>query len=101
MASSPLGGSQGAQLWVIDGNNQLWSAYQKKPGAQWTDWIGPDWKNSGTQFRAVTVSLQNNKLLELWAADMNGDLWSISQVTSGGSWANAIWIGPGWDLDNN
>lgn len=100
MASAPLTGGQGAQLWVIDGNNKIWSAYQKQPGAEWSDWVGPDWKDAKSQFRSLTVSQQNNGLLELWASDMNGELWSITQLTDSGEWTNAAWVGPGWNLDN-
>lgn len=97
LTSSHQGGNKGPQLWGVDFKGTLHTIYQKTPGGEWTDWMGPDWAGPGypKQVYELAAAQQVDGRAVLFILDMRRDLWCISQNSPGGDWGG--WQGPGWN----
>ena len=86
IAASQQGGSLGAQLWALTGNNMLMSTYQQSPGGTWEPWT-PKWQ-SAPPLSGIAACQQNNGCVQLWGLDLGLNLHSITQISPGGNWNN-------------
>jgi hypothetical protein len=97
LTSSQQGGNRGAQLWGVDLKGTLHTIYQKTPGGEWSNWLGPDWAGPGypKQVYELAATQYNDGRVALFVLDLRRDLWTISQTSPGGDWSH--WEGPGWN----
>jgi hypothetical protein len=79
------GGTRGAQLWAIDQNEALWTAYQETPGGAWSGWLGPNW-NGAASLIQLAAAQQNNGCVELWGIDSSLAVKTVTQTAPGGNW---------------
>lgn len=97
LTASQQGGKRGAQLWGVDYKGILHTIYQKSPGGEWSNWMGPDWAGQGypKQVYELAACQQNDGRVILFTLDMKRRLRCISQHEPGGDWT-------GWyELDWN
>ncbi|WP_426566107.1 alkaline phosphatase family protein [Angustibacter sp. McL0619] len=95
VAASQQGGSRGAQLWGVDEQGQLRSAYQESPGGSWSTWSGVWNGSSPSGLVSVAAAQQNDGRVQLWVVDGNHDLFSVGQTSPGGDWVG--WTPAGWN----
>ena len=86
LAASQQGGTRGAQLWVTDQNDQLFSTYQETPGGGWALWLGPNWAGA-PPFIQMAAAQQNNGCVQVWGIDQNASVKTITQTSPGGGWS--------------
>jgi hypothetical protein len=88
LTASQQGGNRGAQLWGLDYKGTLYTIFQKTPGGEWSNWMGPDWAGPGypKQVYELAASQQNDGRVILFALDMRRHLRYISQQEPGGDW---------------
>jgi hypothetical protein len=97
LTASQQGGNRGAQLWGVDFKGTLHTIYQKTPGGDWSNWMGPDWAGPGypKQVYELAATQQNDGRVMLFVLDVKQDLWCISQHSPGGDWTG--WQRPEWN----
>ena len=97
LTSAQQGGNRGAQLWGVDFKGALYTIYQKTPGGEWSNWLGPDWAGSRRpkQVYELAATQYSDGRVVLFVLDMNQELWMISQNSPGGDWSG--WDKPGWN----
>lgn len=93
LASAEQSGGKGLQFWGIDTDGEIWTIYQQTPGGSWSDWYGPGFYNQPVAASKITGAGQNTGCLIFFMLDLSGNVWSIPQLTPGGSWGS--WSGPG------
>lgn len=88
LTAAQQGGKRGAQLWGVDYKGTLHAIYQKTPGGEWSNWMGPDWAGSGfpKQVYELASCQQNDGRVILFTLDMKRNLRYISQHEPGGDW---------------
>lgn len=97
LTSSQQGGKRGAQLWGVDYKGTLYTIYQKTPGGEWSNWMGPDWggPNHPKYVYELAACQQNDGRVILFTLDERRRLRCNSQREPGGDWG-------GWyELDWN
>jgi len=89
LTAAQQGGKRGAQLWGVDFKGGLHTIYQKTPGGEWSNWLGPDWAGPGypKQVYELAASQQNDERVILFTLDMKRRLRYISQHEPGGDWS--------------
>ncbi|UCZ85405.1 hypothetical protein LGQ10_03535 [Pseudomonas sp. L5B5] len=92
IATSMQGGNRGIELWVAGTPGQVWTLYQRTPGANWSAWEGPGFKNQPKPLVQLAAALQNNGNVLFAGLDGAGSVWTCGQGSPGGDW-NA-WSGP-------
>ncbi|QIH08100.1 MULTISPECIES: hypothetical protein [unclassified Pseudomonas] len=92
IATSMQGGNRGIELWVAGTPGQVWTLYQRTPGANWSAWEGPGFKNQPKPLMQLAAALQNNGNVLFAGLDGAGSVWTCGQGSPGGDW-NA-WNGP-------
>ncbi len=92
IASAQQSGNRGVELWMVDATGQIWTIYQTTPGGSWSSWEGPRFKNQPVPAWQITAADQNTGCLILFLLDLEGSVWSISQLSPGGDWGD--WSGP-------
>ncbi|AZC26581.1 hypothetical protein [Pseudomonas sessilinigenes] len=92
IATSMQGGNRGIELWVAGTPGQVWTLYQRTPGANWSAWEGPGFKNQPKPLMQLAAALQNNGNVLFAGLDGAGSVWTCGQGSPGGDW-NA-WSGP-------
>ena len=92
IATSMQGGNRGIELWVAGTTGQVWTLYQRTPGANWSAWEGPGFKNQPKPMTQLAAALQNNGNVLFAGLDGAGSVWTCGQGSPGGDW-NA-WSGP-------
>jgi len=97
LTASQQGGNRGAQLWGVDYKGDLHTIYQKTPGGEWSNWLGPDWAGTRRpkQVYELAATQQSDGRVILFVLDMNQKLWTITQNAPGGDWMG--WQQPDWD----
>jgi hypothetical protein len=95
ITGSQQGGPRGAQVWGVDDNDALISAYQETAGGTWTPWSGPNWLSAPPVVLQIAACQQNDGRCQLFATDEKMQLWTIWQTSPGGDWSS--WAGPGWN----
>jgi len=95
MGASRSGGGKGAQLWSVDTLGRIWYAGQLSPGGTWSPWSGPNFNGQTFTATQVAVAGQNTGVLQLWALDAAGMLWTAGQQGPGGGWGP--WSGPNFN----
>ena len=82
-------------LVALDAAGQVWSISQTSPGGNWGGWSGPNLAGQPCPFHTVTAAQQGgSRGIEIWATDIDGNIWTLYQLTAGGSWSS--WEGPGF-----
>jgi hypothetical protein len=101
LTASQQGGNRGAQLWGVDIKGTLYTIYQKTPGGDWSNWLGPDW--NGPKYPKGVYELaaaqRHDGCVQLWVLDMKREIWTTWQSSPGGNWNG--WQGPGWNKLGN
>jgi hypothetical protein len=93
IGAAQQGGPRGAQIWGVDLNGQLRSAYQTTPGGAWSGWSGV-WNGASPQnVIDITAAQQNDGRVQLWALTADNTLYSNYQTAPGGNWSG--WT-PNW-----
>ena len=93
IATSMQAGNRGIEFWSAGTSGQVWTLYQRSPGADWSDWEGPGFKGQPVPLRRLAAALQNNGNVLLAGIDGSGSIWSCGQGSAGGDWGG--WSGPG------
>lgn len=88
LTAAQQGGKRGAQVWGVDNKGALYTAYQKTPGGEWSQWLGPDWAGPGypKQVYELAASQQNDARVIFFALDIRRRLRYTSQHEPGGDW---------------
>jgi hypothetical protein len=88
LTAAQQGGKRGAQLWGVDNKGTLYTTYQKTPGGEWSQWLGPDWAGPGypKQVYELAASQQNDSRVVLFTLDTRRRLHYTSQQEPGGDW---------------
>jgi hypothetical protein len=86
IAVSMQGGNRGIEFWSAASNGQIWTLYQQSPGADWSVWEGPGFKQQPVALRQLAAALQNNGNVLLVGLDDNGNGWTCGQTAPGGDW---------------
>ena len=95
LAACQQGGNRGAQVWGIDDDKLLWTAYQVTPGGAWSEWSkGFGSSNAPEVIDIAAAQRGDDGRVLLWALDPNMWLWTIWQIAPGGAWS--AWSGPNW-----
>ena len=97
LTASQQGGKRGAQLWGVDFKGTLHTIYQKTPGGDWSNWLGPDWGGPKypKQVYELAAAQQRDGRVILFTLDMKRHLRINSQREPGGDWS-------GWkDIETN
>jgi len=86
LASSPLIGKNGAQIWGVDTRGRLYTNYQILPGGgTWDGWMTNSWSFGG--YPEMVYELCASQMLEgqaqLWVLDYKRQLWSLWQDKQG------------------
>src|SRR5215813_9931091 len=97
LTSAQQGGNRGAQLWGVDFKGTLHTIYQKTPGGEWSNWLGPDWAGARRpkQVYELAATQYSDGRVVLFVLDMYQELWMISQNSPGGDWSG--WEKPEWN----
>lgn len=97
LTAAQQSGNRGAQLWGVNFKGVLHTIYQKSPGGEWSNWMGPDWAGPGypKQVYELAATQQSNGCVKLFVLDMDQKLWTIAQQSPGGDWSG--WNQPEWD----
>jgi hypothetical protein len=103
LTAAQQGGKRGAQLWGVDYRGTLHTIYQKTPGGEWSNWLGPDWAGGGfpKQVYELASCQQNDGRVILFTLDLKRRLRYISQQEPGGDWTGwheFDWSGTGEGL---
>lgn len=96
LASSPLIGKNGAQIWGVDNRGRLYTNYQIMAGGNWDGWMTNSWSFSGypESVYELCASQQREGEAQLWVLDYKRQLWTIQQDRAGnwlpwqGNWNN-------------
>lgn len=83
-------GNRGAQIWGLDGTGKLYTTYQKSPGGEWSNWMGPEWapiNHPKNIYELAACQLADNRL-SLWVLDMKREIWHVDQESPGGNWSH-------------
>ena len=85
LASSPLIGKNGAQIWGVDNKGRLYTNYQYTPGGNWDGWMTNSWSFGGypEAVYELCASQQHEGEAQLWVLDYKRQLWSIQQNKAG------------------
>lgn len=86
LASSPLIGKNGAQIWGVDNRGRLYTNYQVLPGGgKWDGWMTNSWSFGGypESVYELCASQQHEGEAQLWVLDYKRKLWSIQQDKQG------------------
>ncbi len=82
-------------LFALDSSGQVWSISQSSPGGNWGGWSGPNLASQPCLFHTLSaVQQKGSRGAEVWATDSDGNIWTLYQLTAGGSWSH--WEGPGF-----
>lgn len=92
IATSMQAGNRGIEFWSSGTSGQVWTLYQRTPGANWSSWEGPGFKGQPKPLRQLAAALQNNGNVMFAALDDNGSVWTCGQGSPGGDWNG--WNGP-------
>lgn len=93
IATSMQAGNRGIEFWSSGTSGQVWTLYQRTPGANWSNWEGPGFKGQPKPLRQLAAALQNNGNVMFAGLDDGGSLWTCGQGSPGGDWSG--WSGPG------
>lgn len=85
-------GPRGVEFWSSGTGGQVWTLYQRAPGAAWSNWEGPGFKGQPVPLRKIAAALQNNGNVMFAGLDDNGNLHTCGQGRPGGDWNG--WDGP-------
>lgn len=98
LTASQQGGNRGAQLWGVDFKGKLFTIYQKSPGGEWSNWMGPEWAptNHPKQVYELAACQLDDGRVQLWVLDMKREIWTILQQGPGGNW-DGWWHGTSWN----
>lgn len=92
IATSMQAGNRGIEFWSSGTDGQVWTLYQRTPGANWSDWEGPGFKGQPKPLRLLAAALQNNGNAMFAGLDDDGSVWTCGQASPGGDWNG--WAGP-------
>ena len=92
LTAAQQGGNRGAQLWGVDLKGKLYTIYQKTPGGEWSNWMGPEWAptNHPKQVYELAACQLGDGALKLWILDSKHEIWTVEQGVQGGDW-NGWW----------
>jgi hypothetical protein len=90
------GQNNGALMLVmLDEQGMIWTLAQSGPSGGWGEWQGPGLGGQAMAYAAISAGEQGGKLgMQIWATDLDGMVWTLHQLTPGGSWSK--WEGPGF-----
>jgi hypothetical protein len=81
-------------LWALDDAGNLHEIAQNQAGG-WDGWTGPKARVPSARLTYIAAAEQNgNRGVELFAVDIQGQIWTVYQQTPGGAWS--IWEGSGF-----
>jgi hypothetical protein len=88
LTATQHGGKRGAHLWGVDVKGTLYSIYQKTPGGEWSNWMGPDWAGPGFPKQVYELAAAQGKdgRVTLFTLDMKRNLHCITQDDPDGDW---------------
>ncbi|AJK46107.1 hypothetical protein [Burkholderia plantarii] len=92
IATSMQAGNRGIEVWSSGTTGQVWTLYQRVPGADWSSWEGPGFKGQPKPLRQLAAALQNNGDVMFAGLDDAGSVWACPQGSPGGDWG--AWHGP-------
>lgn len=83
-------GNRGAQLWGVDIKGNLHTIYQKSPGGEWSNWMGPEWAptNHPKQVYELAACQLGDGRVHLWVLDYKHEVWNVYQEEAGGAWGH-------------
>ena len=86
LASCPLIGKNGAQIWGVDYRGRLYTNYQMSPGGgRWDGWMTNSWSFGGypENVYELCASQQHEGEAQLWVLDDKRKLWTLKQDKQG------------------
>jgi hypothetical protein len=75
------------QLFVVDTQLQLWSAWQTSPGGGWTTTHGPNWNNAPKMWNICAAQQGGPRGAQLWGITQDYKLVTCYQFSPGGNWS--------------
>jgi hypothetical protein len=90
LTASQRGGDRGAQLWGVDVRGKLYTIYQKSPGGEWSNWMGPEWapiNHPKYVYELAACQLADGRV-SLWVLDAKREIWHVDEESPGGNWGH-------------
>jgi hypothetical protein len=82
-------------LFTLDDNGFVRAISQQSPGGDWGPWSGAQLGGQPHAFTQIAATEQKgSRGVEVWGLGSDGQIWTLFQLTPGGSWSH--WEGPGF-----